>query len=111
MALEIIERQSQQPAEQMQIELGVEPRPDHRNDRPPGICERSIDRLRQPRTCAAQFAREDFRNLTMADVERQAEEMPWGTAACIRRASRSPFCRTSVARLASTTLPASISNP
>ena len=29
---------------------------------------------------AAEFAREDFRNLTMADVERQAEEMPWGTA-------------------------------
>lgn len=28
---------------------------------------------------AAQFAREDFRGLTMADVERQAEEMPWGT--------------------------------
>jgi alkanesulfonate monooxygenase SsuD/methylene tetrahydromethanopterin reductase-like flavin-dependent oxidoreductase (luciferase family) len=27
---------------------------------------------------AAEFAREDFRNLTMADVERQAEEMPWG---------------------------------
>ena len=24
--------------------------------------------------------REDFRNLTMADLERQAEEMPWGTA-------------------------------
>jgi hypothetical protein len=30
---------------------------------------------------AAQFAREDFRGLTMADVERQAEQMPWGTAA------------------------------
>src|SRR5713101_3433003 len=29
---------------------------------------------------AAQFAREDFRGLTMADVERQAEQMPWGTA-------------------------------
>jgi hypothetical protein len=29
---------------------------------------------------AAQFAREDFRGLTMADVERQAENMPWGTA-------------------------------
>jgi alkanesulfonate monooxygenase SsuD/methylene tetrahydromethanopterin reductase-like flavin-dependent oxidoreductase (luciferase family) len=28
---------------------------------------------------AAQFAREDFRGLTMADVERQAEDMPWGT--------------------------------
>jgi hypothetical protein len=28
----------------------------------------------------AQFAREDFRGLTMADVERQAEQMPWGTA-------------------------------
>jgi hypothetical protein len=30
---------------------------------------------------AAQFAREDFRGLTMADVERQAAQMPWGTAA------------------------------
>src|SRR6516165_9045663 len=30
---------------------------------------------------------------------------------CIRRASRSPFCTISVAQLASTTLPASISNP
>ena len=30
---------------------------------------------------AAQFAREDFRNLTMADVARQAEQMSWGTAA------------------------------
>ncbi len=30
---------------------------------------------------AAQFAREDFRGLTMAAVERQAEQMPWGTAA------------------------------
>jgi len=29
---------------------------------------------------AAQFAREDFRGLTMTDVERQAEQMPWGTA-------------------------------
>jgi alkanesulfonate monooxygenase SsuD/methylene tetrahydromethanopterin reductase-like flavin-dependent oxidoreductase (luciferase family) len=28
---------------------------------------------------AAQFSREDFRGLTMADIERQAEEMPWGT--------------------------------
>src|SRR5206468_6991855 len=30
---------------------------------------------------AAEFAREDFRGLTMADVERQAEHIPWGTAA------------------------------
>jgi hypothetical protein len=29
----------------------------------------------------AQFAREDFRNLTTAEIERQAEQMPWGTAA------------------------------
>src|SRR5882762_7250540 len=29
---------------------------------------------------AAQFAREDFRGLAMADVERQAEHMPWGTS-------------------------------
>ncbi len=35
---------------------------------------------------AAQFAREDFRSLTMADIERQAEEMPWGTAKEVTRA-------------------------
>ena len=29
---------------------------------------------------AAQLLREDFRNLTMADIERQAEQWPWGTA-------------------------------
>ena len=34
---------------------------------------------------AAQFAREDFRNLTVADVERQAEQMPWGTPAEVTR--------------------------
>src|ERR1700730_16516052 len=38
MALATMDRQAQQWAEQMQVELGVEPRPDHRNDRPPGIC-------------------------------------------------------------------------
>jgi hypothetical protein len=42
--------------------------------------------------------------------ERIASPAVWARR-CIRRASRSPFCRTSVARLASTTLPASISNP
>ena len=40
----------------------------------------STDYVRPENLRAAQFAREDFRNLTMADVERQAEEMPWGTA-------------------------------
>ena len=44
MRSKIIERQSQQSAEQMQIELGIEPRPDHRDDRPPGIGRR-FDRL------------------------------------------------------------------
>jgi alkanesulfonate monooxygenase SsuD/methylene tetrahydromethanopterin reductase-like flavin-dependent oxidoreductase (luciferase family) len=34
---------------------------------------------------AAQFARADFRSLTMADVERQAEAMPWGTAQEVTR--------------------------
>jgi hypothetical protein len=28
---------------------------------------------------AAALLREDFRNMTMADVERMAERMPWGT--------------------------------
>ena len=40
----------------------------------------STDYVRPENLRVAQFAREDFRNLTMDDVERQAEEMPWGTA-------------------------------
>jgi alkanesulfonate monooxygenase SsuD/methylene tetrahydromethanopterin reductase-like flavin-dependent oxidoreductase (luciferase family) len=39
----------------------------------------STDYVRPENQRAAQFAREDFRSMTMADVERQAEEMPWGT--------------------------------
>jgi hypothetical protein len=39
----------------------------------------STDYVRPENLRAAQFAREDFRGLTMADVERQAEHMPWGT--------------------------------
>ena len=40
----------------------------------------------RPTTCGRRTSaprallREDFRNMTMADVERQAEHMPWGTA-------------------------------
>jgi hypothetical protein len=40
----------------------------------------STDYVSPENRCAAQFAREDFRNLTMAEIERQAEQMPWGTA-------------------------------
>jgi alkanesulfonate monooxygenase SsuD/methylene tetrahydromethanopterin reductase-like flavin-dependent oxidoreductase (luciferase family) len=40
----------------------------------------STDYVRPENLRAAQFAREDFRGLTIADVERQAEHMPWGTA-------------------------------
>jgi alkanesulfonate monooxygenase SsuD/methylene tetrahydromethanopterin reductase-like flavin-dependent oxidoreductase (luciferase family) len=39
----------------------------------------STDYVRPENARAAQFAREDFRGLTMANVERQAEQMPWGT--------------------------------
>jgi len=39
----------------------------------------STDYVRPENLRAAQFARDDFRGLTMADVERQAEHMPWGT--------------------------------
>jgi hypothetical protein len=45
----------------------------------------STDYVRPENLRAAQFAREDFRNLTMADVERQAEEIPWGTAEEVTR--------------------------
>ena len=39
----------------------------------------STDYVRPENLRAAQFARDDFRGRTMADVERQAEHMPWGT--------------------------------
>ncbi len=43
-ALEIIERQAQQAVEDVQVELGVEPRADHRDDQPARIAEqRFID--------------------------------------------------------------------
>jgi len=45
----------------------------------------STDYVRPENRRAAEFAREDFRNLTMADIERQAEEMPWGTAEEVTR--------------------------
>ena len=41
-ALEIIERQPQQAVEEMQSELGVEPRADHRDDQPSRIAEQRL---------------------------------------------------------------------
>ncbi|MGH7054238.1 MAG: LLM class flavin-dependent oxidoreductase [Stellaceae bacterium] len=41
----------------------------------------STDYVRPENRAAAEFARADFRGLTMADVARQAEGMAWGTAA------------------------------
>jgi alkanesulfonate monooxygenase SsuD/methylene tetrahydromethanopterin reductase-like flavin-dependent oxidoreductase (luciferase family) len=40
----------------------------------------SHDYVRAENLRTASRARADFRNMTMADVERQAEHMPWGTA-------------------------------
>ena len=39
----------------------------------------STDYVRPENQRAAALLREDFRNLTLADVERQAEHLPWGT--------------------------------
>jgi len=39
----------------------------------------STDYVRPENLRAAAFAREDFRNMTLDDVARQAEAMPWGT--------------------------------
>ena len=39
----------------------------------------STDYVRPENQRAAALLREDFRNLTLADVERQAETLPWGT--------------------------------
>jgi alkanesulfonate monooxygenase SsuD/methylene tetrahydromethanopterin reductase-like flavin-dependent oxidoreductase (luciferase family) len=45
----------------------------------------STDYVRPENQQAAALAREDFRNLTLADVERQAEAMPWGAAEEVTR--------------------------
>ncbi|MBV8536800.1 MAG: hypothetical protein JO128_14465, partial [Alphaproteobacteria bacterium] len=39
----------------------------------------STDYVRQENLRSAENAREDFRNMTLEDVARQAENMPWGT--------------------------------
>ncbi len=41
--------------------------------------QNSTDYVRPENQRAAQLLREDFRNMTMADVERLAETLPWGT--------------------------------
>ena len=78
-ALEIIERQPQQPAEQMQVELGVEPRPDHRDDRPPGISGPSLYRGRARRLDRSRLlrgVRDRLWRRQMAEVTASREMRP-----------------------------------
>ena len=44
------------------------------------VTQNSTDYVRQENLKQAAFDRQDFRNMTMADVEKRAEHMPWGTA-------------------------------
>jgi len=44
------------------------------------MSDAALDYIRPENMRVAQRAREDFRNMTMDDVARQAEHMPWGTA-------------------------------
>jgi alkanesulfonate monooxygenase SsuD/methylene tetrahydromethanopterin reductase-like flavin-dependent oxidoreductase (luciferase family) len=44
------------------------------------VSQTSTDYVRPENQRAAALLREDFRSMTMADVERMAENMPWGTA-------------------------------
>ncbi len=44
------------------------------------ISNSSLDYIRPENLAAAARSREDYRDMTMEDVERQAENMPWGTA-------------------------------
>jgi alkanesulfonate monooxygenase SsuD/methylene tetrahydromethanopterin reductase-like flavin-dependent oxidoreductase (luciferase family) len=44
------------------------------------VSQSSTDYVRAENQRAAALLREDFRNMTMADVERMAENLPWGTA-------------------------------
>jgi alkanesulfonate monooxygenase SsuD/methylene tetrahydromethanopterin reductase-like flavin-dependent oxidoreductase (luciferase family) len=43
------------------------------------VSQSSTDYVRPENQRAAALLREDFRNMTMVDVERMAEQMPWGT--------------------------------
>jgi alkanesulfonate monooxygenase SsuD/methylene tetrahydromethanopterin reductase-like flavin-dependent oxidoreductase (luciferase family) len=43
------------------------------------VSQSSTDYVRPENQRAAALLREDFRNITMVDVERMAEQMPWGT--------------------------------
>ena len=43
------------------------------------VTQNSTDYVRQENLKQAAFDRQDFRNMTMADVEKRAEHMPWGT--------------------------------
>ena len=43
------------------------------------VSQSSTDYVRPENQRAVAMAREDFRNMTMADIERQAEQLPWGT--------------------------------
>jgi alkanesulfonate monooxygenase SsuD/methylene tetrahydromethanopterin reductase-like flavin-dependent oxidoreductase (luciferase family) len=43
------------------------------------VSQSSTDYVRPENRRAAALLREDFRNMTMADVERMAENLPWGT--------------------------------
>ena len=45
------------------------------------VSQSSTDYVRPENQRAAAMAREDFRNQTLADVERMAEQQPWGTPA------------------------------
>jgi alkanesulfonate monooxygenase SsuD/methylene tetrahydromethanopterin reductase-like flavin-dependent oxidoreductase (luciferase family) len=45
------------------------------------VSQTSTDYVRPENQRAAALLREDFRNMTIADVERMAETMPWGTPA------------------------------
>jgi hypothetical protein len=44
------------------------------------VGQHSTDYVRPENQRAAALLREDFRNMTMADIERLAEHWPWGTA-------------------------------
>jgi alkanesulfonate monooxygenase SsuD/methylene tetrahydromethanopterin reductase-like flavin-dependent oxidoreductase (luciferase family) len=44
------------------------------------VSQASTDYVRPENQRAAALLREDFRNMTMVDVERMAENLPWGTA-------------------------------
>src|SRR5689334_11936242 len=94
MPLEIIQWQAQQPAEQMQIELGVEPRADDGNNGAPGILDRRCLRQHRAQDHHAMTRRKSSFAALVCAAPNFCELEPWSDARCVLGARLAPDIHT-----------------